>query len=587
MPRKTKAQLAREQEEAQLEAAIAARLKVIHEAESSLLGFTKYYRPEWTLPAFHLRMIDVLDKLAKRQLFGPDGQPIYRVMFNAPPRHSKSTYSTVLFPSWYMGCDPRRFVMSASYNNPMAKTFGRSVKTIVSDPKFSDVFPDLKIPHWNSAVDEWGTTAHGKYFGVGLQGTTTGRPATLLLVDDPIKTREEAESAVKRQKVIDFYEDSLITRLEPEADGSPPIEIVTLTRWHPGDLSGHIMDSEDWKEGKWLHVCFQAISMQPSGTPVHRTMLPVKHPEHWKHDQDEHALATYSTKEYEKRAFYDEPVETALWPERFPLDVLKAKQRRNPRGFEALYQQSPYLKGGAMFKTSDWRFFTQKQLPEAMAAVRIYADTAFKKDQRNDPSVVMAWGLDTEGNYYALDFIKRKCTFPELRNLLSTFWAKWRGRAQVFKIEDRASGQSVIQALNVDLGIPASPYTPPGQNLDKVAKANLILPLLEVGRVYLPSDQPWADEVITECEQFPDGTHDDIPDVITMALDDLSKLGLAHTGAPIDLATSVRNRLSLNNQGRQSSIMAGSHPSLDLNNARKASINGLLAPTKQWKGWGL
>ena len=106
-------------------------------------------------------------------------------------------------------------------------------------------FPDFKMSDESRAVDDWRTTDNGTYYATGIGGSTTGRAATLIL-DDPIKAREEAESATQRNKTWSYYISALTTRKQPEVDGTKPIEIVILTRWHPDDVAGRLMETEDW-----------------------------------------------------------------------------------------------------------------------------------------------------------------------------------------------------------------------------------------------------------------------------------------------------------------------------------------------------
>ena len=100
------------------------------------------------------------------------------------------------------------------------------------------------------AVDQWRTTASGAAYFIGVGGTTTGRAANILLLDDPLKSREEAESATQRNKVWDFYVSGLSTRLQPDLDGQAPSQIIILTRWHPDDIAGRLMETDDSSEGR-------------------------------------------------------------------------------------------------------------------------------------------------------------------------------------------------------------------------------------------------------------------------------------------------------------------------------------------------
>ena len=169
---------------------------------------------------------------------------------------------------------PNRNVLATSYNQDLAKTFGRQTRDHAREPILSQAFPDFCMSEESKAVDDWRTILGGGYYATGMGGSTTGRAATLLLVDDPTKAREEAESATQRNKTWSYYVSALTTRKQPEPDGTKPIEIIILTRWHPDDLAGRIMETEDWKEGAWTHINFPAIRSVKSNVKKSVAELP-------------------------------------------------------------------------------------------------------------------------------------------------------------------------------------------------------------------------------------------------------------------------------------------------------------------------
>lgn len=467
--------------------AAAAHLLRLKEAEDSFLGFIKLMRPDWVLQDFHLKMIDVLDKLEKGTLIHPDtGRPVRRVLFNLPPRHGKSNITTIMFAIYYMARKPNREIISTSYGDDLVQSFGRTIKDIVSGNLVSQVFPDFALSDDWRAVDQWRTTMGGVYVATSMFGTPIGKGANLLLWDDPFKGRAEANSPTQRNKVWDAYVGSLHTRKQPEIDGTPPIEIGILTRWHPDDIAGRIEETDDFKNGEWLVVSFPAI------------------------------------------IDIDTPNERALWEDRVPLAELKKMRRLNKREFEAQYQQRPYIEGGNLIKTSWFRTFDPDHLP-AFNSLIIAADTAFKAKEDNDWSVLLVAAMGQDGNIYILDVIRRKLEFPELKRLAIQTTALYRPRGlRGFYIEDKASGQSLIQELKNQSGIPVIPYKV--QN-DKVARMNAISPLIEGGLVFLPpaTHAPWLDVFLKEIEQFPGGAHDDQADALTLALDVLSRINVTAT----------------------------------------------------------
>ena len=182
-----------------------------------------------------------------------------------------------------MSRKPSRFLMSTSYNSQLATDFGRQVRSLVNEPLTAQAYPDFEMSPDSRAVDQWRTTAGGAAYFIGVGGTTSGRAANMLLFDDPFKSREEAESATQRNKVWNYYVSALSTRLQPDIDNIPPAQIIILTRWHPDDLAGRLMETEDWKEGRWLHINFPSIQDKPIdglNGKVSRASLPPEDPQY-------------------------------------------------------------------------------------------------------------------------------------------------------------------------------------------------------------------------------------------------------------------------------------------------------------------
>ena len=509
--------------------------------------------PDWELADFQLELIQTLDALEKDKL------GVNNLLITMPPRHAKSTFGTVLFPSYFMARNPHRYIMSCSYNSQLATDFGRQVRSVVADKSITQAFPDFTLSTESRAADVWRTEVGGAYFAVGVGGTTSGRPANLLLVDDPIKSREDAESMTQRNKTWNYYTSALATRLQPEGTGAPPKQIVILTRWHPDDLAGRLMASEDWAEGRWHHVNFPAIKKVPHCVKKSVAQLP-------ENDERYVPQGQLSKVSASKRHYYEE-VESPLWPERFPLEDLKRRERLNPREFASLYQQQPYIQGGNIIKTEWWQKYPEDLKPESFVTLVIAVDTAFKKTETADYSVAAIAGLDRNGDIYLVDIVRGKYDFPELKQRLIRLNNQWRGRGlRAIYIEDKASGQSLLQELKRESGMSVIPYKVVN---DKVARVNSILPIIEGGRVFLPDTAPWLDEFIDETVSFPAGNHDDQVDAVTMAIDILSRTSVSPEAWELHADPS----LSLSNQGNK-----------DFGKSLLKTVGGAVS---NWKGWGL
>lgn len=497
----------------------AKRLLALEDASDSFLGYVRLMEPEFHLAGFQLEMIDVLDKLEKGTL-EVAGRKITRVIINMPPRHGKSTLVTHLFPAYYMGRDPRRHVLSTSYSSDLASTFGQKVRTYVQNPDHILAFPRFGIRSDSRAKHDWATASDaehdggGSYYGCGIGGSTTGRPANLLLIDDPVKNRAEAESATYRNRVWDFYVSSLENRKEPGDSGEDPIEIVILTRWHPDDLAGRLMHTDDWSCGRWLHICYPAIREIDTDVEIKRSDLPSDDPMY---------LPAYPlSKLPASQRFIKRKKEVALWPERFPLEELHRKRTLNEREFAALYQQSPYIKGGNVLKSEWWRYYNTADLnQEDIGTVIIPVDSAFKTSDGNSFTAIGVLGLHKNGDIYILDVFRQRVEFPDLKRKLITLNSQWRGKGlRAIYIEDRASGQSIIQELRRESGLSIIPHK---VTSDKLTRLLAVTPLIQGGRVLLPSSAPWLDTFLQETVEFPNSTYDDQIDMLSMGLDILSR----------------------------------------------------------------
>jgi predicted phage terminase large subunit-like protein len=510
--------------------AAAKHLLALRKAQETFLGFVQLIHPDWEVPDFHRDLIQKLDAFEKDQL------GVNNLLITMPPRHSKSTYSTVLFPSYYMARDPMRFTMSCSYNAELATGFGREIRAIVENKLTTQAFPDFTLNPKFTAADSWRTEPGGIYNAVGIGGTTSGRPANLLIVDDPIKAREDAESMSQRNKTWSYYTSALAMRLQPTHDNRPAKQLIILTRWHPDDLAGRIMETDDWKEGLWEHINYQAIITETRHTTTLRTALPADHSLFLDKDNPEHRAEIARIKSLTKPDSARKPQdrletvvttteERALWPARFPLTDLKRRQRLSPHDFASLYQQEPFIRGGNLIKSTWWRTYPADLNPSNLHTLIIGVDTAFKKSETSDYSVAMVAGMDTTGDIYLVDLHRARLDYPELKQRLIHLNNRWRGRGlRGLYVEDKASGQSIIQDLKRGTGMAVIPYKVGSR--DKVSRVQSILPLIEGGRVFLPESAPWLDDFIEETQSFPSSRNDDQVDTLSMVLDILSRTAL-------------------------------------------------------------
>lgn len=222
---------------------------------------------------------------------------IKRLIIQVPPRHYKSETVTVRYPVHRMMSDPSLRVIVGAYNVSLARMFGRKARRVA-------VLAGRELSAEQRQQAEWETPQGGAYLCVGVGSGVTGRGAKLMIIDDPVKSREEAERDSNRDRVWDWWVNDVQTRLEP--DGAA---IVIMTRWHHDDLAGRLIQHEG---SDWHVVSMPAIAL--ANDPWGR-----------------------------------EPGE-ALMPSRFDINRLRELQSSMGRDFESLYQQDPQPRQGGMFQ---------------------------------------------------------------------------------------------------------------------------------------------------------------------------------------------------------------------------------------------
>ena len=402
-----------------------------------------------------------------------------RLMIFLPPRHAKSTIASQLWPVWHFGHHPGHTFVASSYAASLANRNSRLSQRVLVDHG-QRLWPKLGL--LKEAVEEWETEQGNVYKAVGVGGGLTGHGGHILLVDDPVKDREQAQSLAWRQKCKDWYTDVLWTRQAPGAG-----ILVLMTRWHSDDLAGWLLSEaeRDPSKEQWEVISFPAIA-----------------------EEDE---------EHRRKG-------EALHPDRFPLPRLEAMRRLNPVTFASLYQQRPIPAEGGTIK-ADWLGQTYAKPQASYRRVLCSVDTAYKTAAHNDPSAILVAGERSDGSVDVLDVITGRWGYPELKRSIKSVALKWPGATWL--VEDKASGQSLIQDLRVDQGWKHSviPITP---TADKRTRMEVEVDFIAAGRLRLPEAAPWLVDFRRELLSFPAGTHDDQADALSQLL------GWLRTGSDTD-----------------------------------------------------
>jgi predicted phage terminase large subunit-like protein len=433
------------------------------------LSFCKHIDPTFQTPA-HIRLI-------AKYLEAVERGDIKRLMIFAPPRHGKSQTTGQFFPAWFIGRNPKRKVIIASYGADLAERNSRKARDMLVHPLWP--FTNCKLSMKSQSVAYWQTDAGGEMLATGVGGRITGFGADLLIIDDPVKGEEEADSPLMRDKTFTWYTDDARSRME-----SGGRIIVIQTRWHEDDLSGRILAQEQG----WTVLNLPAIA-EDDGDLMGRK------------------------------------VGEALWPEHIPIEELPDPRKGYPiRSWNSLYQQRPTSEQGNMFHKEWWKYYDQNELD--IKPTLITVDSAFKDGVQNDYSVAAVWGR-VNGAAYLIDIWRERVQFPELCAKLRELYKRYRC---TIVIEDKASGQSLVQVLSRPLAdqpaIPVIAYKlPPRQS--KSQRAEVVTRYVEGGLVYLPGTRradksieplPFVKEFMDEHSAFPSGKYDDQVDTTAIAL---------------------------------------------------------------------
>ncbi len=418
----------------------------------------------------HKRLIAALNEIA-------DGK-LRRLMVFMPPGHAKSTYASVLFPPWHLIRHPQAAVLAASHSQELADSFGRRARAVVGHEGFAGV-SGTKLANDNRAASRWQTDSGGVYFGIGVGGAITGRRADLAIIDDPIKGRAEADSALVRDRTWEWYRADLRTRLKPGG-----ALVLIQTRWHEDDLAGRILPQEYSGE---------------SGSVVAR-------------DGE-----TWQVISLPALAEQDDPLGRApgeaLWPEWFDAATLEQERvSQGPRNWSALYQQRPAPEEGDYFRSEWLQWYQEPPTHLAIYGASDYAVTA----GGGDYTVHGVIGVDALDNLYVLDWWRAQTDSLVWVETLCDLIRKWRPIEWVEEKGPIAKGLGALidkrqherAAYCVRHGFASS--------ADKPTRAQAIRGRMAQGKVHFPRKAPWVADLVNELMTFPVGVHDDQVDVMSL-----------------------------------------------------------------------
>jgi len=417
-----------------------------------------YVTPDYDWDAPHLRFIQTSLDLVT-------AGTVDRLMLFLPPRHGKSEMTTVRYPVWRLEREPDLSVIVGAYNKTLADTFSRRARRIAVGR--------IPIDAERNAAGEWLTEYGGSFRAAGVGSGVTGKGGNLIIIDDPIKSREEANSEAYRERVWNWYRDDIYTRREPDV-----AIILIMTRWHEDDLAGRILESED--ADSW-----------------HVVMLP--------------ALA-------EDNDPLGRPIGAALWPSRF--DVPELKRTASVLGeysFTALYQQRPTALEGGLFKRN-W-FEIVPASPARAKRVR-YWDTA-STEGGGDFSAGCKMALGEDGTFYIEDVARGQWSYLQRRQMIHQC-AALDGYDTAIYVEQEPGGSGKEAALEMIRSLAGFTARRDRVTGDKFTRAQPLAAQCEAQNVKLIRGD-WNRAFIDELAMFPNGKNDDQVDAASGAFAKLSR----------------------------------------------------------------
>jgi predicted phage terminase large subunit-like protein len=400
---------------------------------------------------------------------------IKRLMIFVPPRHGKSELTTIHYAAYRLLQDEALRIVIGAYNSTLSEKFSRRIRGIVRQSTTLD-------RERNSAAD-WLTLAGGGVRAVGVGGGITGQGGDLIIIDDPVKSREEADSVAFRERAWSWYTDDLFTRLEPNAS-----MILIMTRWHEDDLAGRILASEEGPT--WTVIDLPAIAEEDD--PLGR------------------------------------PAGAALCPERYDVDALEAiKRTLGPRGWSALYMQHPAPPEGSMFKRH-W-FPIVKALPIMIKRIR-YWDLAGAEEGEGDYTVGLLLGMSADRRYWVEHIDRFQLSAHQRNQRIKQVAAEDSMRGVSVTYIEQAPGlakeatDAVIQLL-AGYHVIADPVT-----RDKISRAEPFKAQAEAGNISLLQGV-WNTAYLDELAGFPYWFNDDQVDTSSGSFNKIAFMAELKQGA--------------------------------------------------------
>lgn len=448
-------------------------------ARRSFLAWCERVQPADEQPQLHHRvLIDHLQAVA-------DGH-IRKLMVFMPPGAAKSRYASQLFPAWYLAHPKGGLVLAGSHNGQLAQRFSRRVRSYAME--HASV---LGYGLTGTAVELWATTNGREYLAAGVGAGIAGFRAKLGLVDDPIRSRQDADSKLIRDRIWDWYVDDFENRLIPGAS-----QVVVNTRWHEGDLSGLLLERDGLFEAPGTNP------ENPKGNPDGWDVLSIP------------ALAG-------ARDPLGRAPGTYLWDDD-PSYCYGARLRErhavlDTRSWSALYQQEPTPDTGDFFR-AEWLIPVDSSPPnarEARGAFRFYGASDYAvTSMGGDYTVHAVLGLDADDNPWLVDLWRAQAASDEWVDALCDLVKKWRPLEWAEETGQIKAGVGPYRARQMRERKAYCVMTQFPTRGDKATRAQSFRALIASRGLRVPASADWRSSLESEMLRFPAGVHDDQVDAL-------------------------------------------------------------------------
>ena len=477
-------------------------------AQTDLITFAEFIDPTYAASWHHRLIAEHLEKVERGE--------ITRLIITCPPRTGKSQLVSRIFPAWYIAKNPTRHIISASYGIDITKSeYSMKMQGLMDRDEYAEVFPDFKFG--NQRTQEFFNTPEGgAYFATSEGGKMTGKGANLLILDDMLKDRADADSAQRRENIWEWYADVANTRLM-----YPGAVICMFTRWHHDDLIGRLMQNQP--DG-WVVLNLPAINdYEPDEQPDYDPRKPgeplwplqLATPEERRDPNFDHDIAVQRI-----------------------LASYKELQTMSMHSWASLFQGRPVPKEGGLFQRKWFKHYqgTPEAIAKTCTEIMISVDATLAKKTKYSDKVAMLVAGRQGPNIYILDEIFDKFEFNDIMRAIAGLRHRWAGAGIL--VEDTAIGPTLIQKLREKF---TKVFIFDPKRNSKESRAQTAAYTFECGNIYLPKAEhcPWILDWMEDFAGFPSRKFDD-------RIDALSQLCIRWEPGQQDMVSNLKRILGIN-----------------------------------------